>query len=220
MFGRWAPPTRSTTILATAGAVVILISLLVNRNLFYLSSLYAFLVFVVSVIPAKKGKLVIFILFVMLSLTSAKVKEPKILHVRDGLEFFSFDSGVSRSYAFSLTDFIERQRECGPAPVDIFIQGKDLGALDVAVSGATIRSRKMTRFYGYAHLDISLANIDPNGVEVRLRSNGDATPAIFTGPEVDPVDGFDIYPHAVYIIVENSSCRMIYHAKPRPASYG
>jgi len=215
LFGRWAPPTRATKALAVAGLAVLLLSLLFNRNIYYLSCLYVFLIFVVSVVPSKKGKLAVFAVFAMLSITTAKIKEPQMLNVRNGLEFFSFEPGIVRSYAFLLTDFAERQRECGPSPVSLFIQGKNLQGLDVTVSGATVRSREIRRLYAINYLAAKLEDVDPAGIEVRLRSNGLTTPAIVLGPELDTVDGFDIYPDAVYILFENASCRVIYHAKPR-----
>jgi len=209
----------SSTLRWLVGAVIafaLLYATGINRNLFFLA--FGLSCTIVAIVWATTSlvRLTAAIIFVGSAAITISAPLPPRVDVHAGLTdgLRKLPAGVPVIFRFQLHGIEEHRAKCGALEPYAVVIGTSLTALDVSANGAgplDIDIRHARDVTQRQAAWMRLPGDVKGAVELKLTPRDEV--ALYQGPEVA---GHDVYPDAVYLMFENTECRVVYHVRRAP----
>jgi hypothetical protein len=205
-------------IFACGICVLSILALGINRNVLYLSMLFACFVLLSAAIRGPIGMLaalggLVFLGGLVVETPGLKFVDPAPYEQAREAPFARIPAGQEWVYTFRIVDLDQHTRECGPLSKALVVDGLDLANLEIEARGVgPTGSIEHLKKYGLDHVRLTMTVEDGKEVTVGLRSPSDLRPRIHTGPEGY---GRSMFGDAVWLEFVNDRCSVLYHAHRR-----
>lgn len=200
-------------LLGAAIAFALLYASGINRNLFFLA--FGLSCTAVAIVWAESAlvRLAAAIVFLASAAVTVSAPLPPRVDVQAGLTdgLRKLPAGVPLIFRFQLHGIEAHRAKCGPLEPYAVVVGTGLTALDVSANGALPLGIDMRYARDVTQRQAAWMRLpdDVKGaVELKLVPREEV--ALYQGPEVA---GHDVYPDAVFLMFENTECRVVYHVR-------
>jgi hypothetical protein len=187
----------------------------VNRNLLYLSLVFA--VYLIVATTARSPAVLAVALLFMAFLTVRPVKPPAVIFLSPeaGAPEHTLREGETLTYHFFLRGVEPFADTGGRVAGELNVHGRNLADLLVTIDGVERSSEgRRIRKYDYELARLPFESIGDHVLAVTLCARPGTKPSVLVGPEVDDLRD---YPHAVYVRIESQTVSVTFHARPEEA---
>lgn len=190
-----------------------------NRNILYLSFLWA--IYTISSALFTHFKTVLVGLAILVFLAIYPINIPKGEFIKptqnrvDFKDYYYTRPKPSKvwQYTFQVKNIEKHQRECGgKLQGNLIIEGIDLLGLEIVIEGNIFSNadKYIQQKYQLEQIQIPLEKNSSREIVVSLHPKTGASPLINLGAESHE---FDIYSDAVWLEFKNNQCSVLYHAQ-------